>query len=144
MAAERFAAQEADRHQRRQRSRRAADLIASGALVVGQPVLGYYGSRAAVVVKLNKVTAKVRHVGWKFNGYEVVERNYSPAHLHTLSAGLVDRMGATAFGQRIEFTDWGGRKRVGEILKTNGPPAAGGLPVGVRAGPHRLDRRAAP
>ncbi len=121
MAAERFAAQEADRHERRQRSRRDAELIASGVFVVGQPVLAYYDSRAAVVVKLNKVTVKVRHIGTKSNGYEVAERNYSPAYLHTLPAGLVNMMGAIAPGQRIEFTDWAGRKRVGEILQTDGP-----------------------
>lgn len=49
-----------------------------------------------------------------------MERNYSPAYLHALSAGLVDKMCAIAVGQRIEFTDWGGRKRVGEILATDG------------------------
>lgn len=121
MAAERFAAQEADRHERRQRSRRAAECIASGAFVVGQLVLASYDSRAAVVVKLNKVTVKVRHVGWKFNGYEVVERSYSPAFLHALPAGLAAKMGALAVGERIEFIAWGGHQRVGEILNTDGP-----------------------
>jgi hypothetical protein len=121
MAAERFAAQEADRHERRQRSRRDAEHIASGAFVVGQPVLASYDSRAAVVVRVNKVTVKVRHIGWQSNGYALVERNYSPAYLHNLSARLVEQAGAIAVGDRIEFTDWGGRKRVGEILDTDGP-----------------------
>jgi hypothetical protein len=121
MAAERFAAQEADGHERRQRSRRDAERIASGAFVVGQPVLAYYDSRAAVVVKVHKVTVKVRHIGWQFNGYALVERNYSPGYLHNLSAGLVAKVGAMAVGDRIEFTDWGGRTRVGEVVDTDGP-----------------------
>jgi hypothetical protein len=121
MAAERFVAQESDRHQRRERARRDAELITSGAFVVGQPVLAYYDSRAAVLVKLNKVTVQVRHIGWKVNGYQCVERNYSPADLHNLSARLVGKAGTIAVGQRIEFTDWGGRQRVGEILQTDGP-----------------------
>jgi hypothetical protein len=121
MAVQRFEELEADRLERRERSRCDAERIASGAFTVGQPVLAYYDSRAAVVVKVNKVSVKVRHIGWKFNGYELVERNYSPAYLHDLSVRLVEKAGATAVGQRIEFTDWGGRKRVGEVLETDGP-----------------------
>lgn len=121
MAAQRFEELEAERLERRERSRRDAERIASGAFVVGQPVLAYYDGRAAVVVKVNKVTVKVRHIGWKFNGYELVERNYSPAYLHDLPARLIQTMGAIAAGQRIEFTDWGGRKRVGEVFETDGP-----------------------
>jgi hypothetical protein len=67
------------------------------------------------------VTVKVRHIGWKSNGYELVERNYSPAYLHDLPARLIQTMGAIAVDQRIEFTDWGGRKRTGEVLETDGP-----------------------
>jgi hypothetical protein len=121
MAVQRFEELEADRLERRARSRRDAERTASRAFVLGQPVLAYYDSRAAVVVKMNKVTVKVRHIGWKSNGYELVERNYSPAYLHDLPAWLILTMGAIAVGQRIEFTDWGGRKRTGEVLETDGP-----------------------
>jgi hypothetical protein len=121
MAAQRFEELETDRLKRRERSRRDAERNASGAFVLGQPVLAYYDSRAAVVVKVSKVTVKVRHIGWKSNGYELVERNYSPAYLHDLPARLIQAMGAIAVDQRIEFTDWGGRKRTGEVLETDGP-----------------------
>jgi hypothetical protein len=121
MTAQRFEELETDRLERRERSQRDATHIASGAFRVGQPVLAYYDSRAAVVVKLNKVTVKVRHIGWKSNGYQLVERNCSPADLHNLPARAVETLGATAVGQRVEFTDWGGRKRVGDIQQTDGP-----------------------
>jgi hypothetical protein len=108
MAAQRFEELEADRLARRERSRRDAECIASGAFIVGQPVLAYYDSRAAVVVKVNKVTVKVRHIGWNATGYELVERNYSPTYLHNLSAGAAEKAAAIAVGQRVEFTDGGG------------------------------------
>jgi hypothetical protein len=121
LAAERFVAQESARHERRERARRDAELITSGALVGGRPVLAYSDSRAAVVVKLNKVTVQVGHIGWTFSGYRCVEGNCSPAYRHNLSARLVEKAGTMAVGQRIEFTGWGGRHRVGEILQTEGP-----------------------
>ncbi len=121
IAAQRFEGLEADRLERRERSRRDAERIASRAFVVGQPVLAHYDGRAAVVMKMNTVTVKVRHIGWKSNGYELVERNYSPAYLHDLPARLMQTMGAIAVGQRIEFTDWGGHKRTGEVLETYAP-----------------------
>jgi hypothetical protein len=75
LAAQRFEEQDALRYERRERWRRDAALIASGALRVGQPVLAYYDRRAAVVTKINRVSITVKHVGGQSDHYGLVDRN---------------------------------------------------------------------
>jgi hypothetical protein len=121
LAAQRFEEQEAIRHERRQRARRDAEVLASGAITVGQHVLAYYDSRAGVVTKINRVTVKVKHIGGQSNHYALVERNYSPAYVHPLPAGAAAAAAAIVPGQRVEFIDRGRRQRSGEVVEVAGP-----------------------
>jgi hypothetical protein len=121
LAAQRFEEQEAARHQRRERVRRDAEHIASGAFRVGQCVLAYYDSRAAVVTKINRVTVKVKHVGGQADRYQPVEKNYAPAYLHRLPDEVAAAVSGVGPGDAAVFTDWGGRRRGGEVVQVEGP-----------------------
>jgi hypothetical protein len=121
LAAQRFEAQEAARHERRERGRRDAELIASGAFRVGQPVLAYYDSRAGMVTKINRVTVKVKHLGGQADRYEPVEKNYSPAYLNPLPQNALTAAETLRAGQSVEFLDWGRPQRTGEVGEVAGP-----------------------
>jgi hypothetical protein len=121
LAAQRFEEQEATRHERRERSRRDADLIASEAFRVGQPVLAYYDRRAGVVTKINQATVKVKHVGGQSDHYGLVNRNYSPAYLHPLPENAVTTVAMLQPGKVVTFLDWGRRLRSGEVVEVDGP-----------------------
>jgi hypothetical protein len=121
LAAQRFEAAEAARHQRRERARADAERIAAGALRVGQYVLAYYDTRAAVVTKTNRVTVKVKHVGGQADGYQLVEKNYSPTYLHRLPDDVAAAVSGVGPGDAVVFTDWGGRARHGTVTDIEGP-----------------------
>jgi hypothetical protein len=121
LAARRFEEQEAVRHERRERARRGAEQIACGAFRVGQFVLAYYDSRAAVVTKINRVTVKVKHVGGQADRYELVEKNYSPTYLHRLPDRITAVLSGLRPGDPVVLTDWGGRRRRGEVTELQGP-----------------------
>ena len=121
LAAQRFEELGAARHERRERAQRDSELIASGAFRVGQPVLAYYGLRAGVVTKVNRVTVKVKHVGATSDHYDLVERNYSPAYLNPLPDTTVAAVQLLGTGQSVDFLDWTRRRRRGDVADIEGP-----------------------
>jgi hypothetical protein len=74
-----------------------------------------------VVTKINRVTVKVKHVGGQKDSYQPVERNYSPAYLQPLPEASVRAVAALSAGQSVQFLDWGGRRRTGEVVDAEGP-----------------------
>ncbi|MGV7352573.1 hypothetical protein PJM47_18715 [Mycobacterium kansasii] len=121
LAAQRFAEQEAARHERREQSRVAAQTLAAGAFTAGQHVLAFYDRCAAVITKVNRVTVTVKHVGGQADNYEPVVKRYPPQYLHPLPDDLAAHLTVLKAGAVVEFDDRTGRRRAGTVLVVDGP-----------------------
>ena len=89
------------------------------ALTVGDVVTTWDGARAGVVVKLNKVTVKVRMVGGRADKYVPGERNLDPRFVHRAPDALPV---TPAVGDTVQVRDYhGGRLRTASVVDTDGP-----------------------
>lgn len=87
-------------------------------LAPGQAVTAWDGSRVGVVVKLNKVSVKVRLVGGLKDRYAVVERNLDPRHIAPVPATLPPRPDC---GARVTLRDHYGHARLATVTRVDGP-----------------------
>jgi hypothetical protein len=108
-------------------ARRAGALIGSVAretalrdagLSPGLVVSTWHGRRAGVVVKVNKVSVKVRLVGGKPDQYALVEKNLDPRHVHPAPGSLPPPV---LPGGEVVIRDHGGHVRPARVIQVDGP-----------------------
>ena len=87
-------------------------------LAVGDTVTTWHGSRAGKVVKLNKVSVKVRMIGPCEEKNAVVERNLDPRYVQRAPDTLP---APPSVGDTVTLRDHGGYTRVAEVVEVDGP-----------------------
>jgi hypothetical protein len=87
-------------------------------LRVGQFVTTWHGARVGQVVKVNKVTVKVRMIGGRNNRNEVVEKTLDPRHVEPAPDSLP---AAPQPGSEVVVRDHGGHVRTARVIETDGP-----------------------
>jgi hypothetical protein len=88
------------------------------ALAPGQFVTTWHGARAGLVVKVSKVTVKVRMIGGRADKHAVVEKNLDPRHVHPAPASLPK---PPETGDEVVLRDHGGHIRPARVVEVNGP-----------------------
>jgi hypothetical protein len=84
----------------------------------GLAVTAWHGDRVGVVVKVNKVSVKVRFVGGKRDQYALVERNLDPRHVHPAPESLPPPL---LPGEEVVIRDHGGHVRHARVAEVDGP-----------------------
>jgi hypothetical protein len=84
----------------------------------GQFVTTWRGSRVGLVVKVNKVTVKVRMIGGREDGNVVLEKNIDPRYVHPAAASLPALPTA---GDEVVLRDRGGHVRQARVVEVDGP-----------------------
>ena len=94
-------------------------VIREAGFKVGQHVLAWYDSRVGVVVKINRVTVKVRLLGTKVRG-RIEEKNLDPRYVSPAPDTLP---APPAVGDEIDILENGtsGRLRHATVLDVDGP-----------------------
>jgi len=87
-------------------------------LAVGDTVTTWHGARAGKVVKLNKVTVKVRMIGPREEKNAVVERNLDPRYVQRAAETLP---AAPSVGDTVTLRDHGGFTREATVMMVDGP-----------------------
>lgn len=88
------------------------------ALTAGQFVTTWHGARVGVVVKVNKVSVKVRMVGGRADRNTVVEKNLDPRYVERAAASLP---APPAAGDEVIVRDHSGHIRRAEVVEVDGP-----------------------
>jgi hypothetical protein len=88
------------------------------ALSPGQFVTTWHGARVGLVVKVNKVTVKVRLIGGQGDRHVVVEKNLDPRYARIASASLFS---PPKPGDMVLLRDHGGRTREARVVAVDGP-----------------------
>lgn len=88
------------------------------ALVPGQFVTTWRGARVGAVVKVNKVSVKVRMVGGPADRSTVVEKNLDPRYVEHAAASLP---APPAVGAAVLVRDHGGHIRRAQVVEVDGP-----------------------
>lgn len=83
---------------------------------VGTVVKCWYGERFGVITEMNRLTAKVRHIGGKQAGYVMVEKSYYTDVLELHNEIIPDLSGA-----EVKLMDWNSQEREGVVLAQDGP-----------------------
>jgi hypothetical protein len=84
----------------------------------GLVVTAWDGHRAGVVVKVNKVSVKVRFVGGQRDLYSLVERNLDPRHVRPALGSLPQ---PPLPGDEVLIRDHGGHVRPARVTEAGGP-----------------------
>lgn len=84
----------------------------------GQFVTTWNGARVGVVVKVNKVSVKVRQVGGRADRNAVVEKNLDPRYVQRAAASLPAPPGV---GVEVVVRDHSGHIRRAEVVEVDGP-----------------------
>lgn len=84
----------------------------------GQVVTAWYGNRVGVVVKVNRVSVKVRLVGGQGDEYAVLEKNLDPRYVHAAPESLPAPVGP---GDNVVLRDHGGHVRRVRVAEADGP-----------------------
>lgn len=87
-------------------------------LAVGDTVTTWRGYRAAKVVKLNRVSVKVRMIGPREEKNAVVERNLDPRYVRRAPDTLPT---PPAVGDTVTLRDHGGHIREAQVVAVDGP-----------------------
>ncbi len=88
------------------------------ALSPGQFVTTWHGARVGMVVKVNKVTVKVRLIGARGDRHAVVEKNLDPRYVQIASLSLSC---PAKSGDTVLLRDHGGHTRQGQVVAVDGP-----------------------
>lgn len=88
------------------------------AVAPGQFVTTWHGARVGVVVKVNKVSVKVRMVAGRADGHTVIEKNLDPRYVERAAVSLP---APPAVGVEVAVRDHGGRIRRAEVVDVDGP-----------------------
>lgn len=92
--------------------------VRDSGLAPGQAVTAWHGSRVGTVVKVNKVTVKVRMIGGQRDRHAPVEKNLDPRHLSPAPDSLP---AAPQPGDIVLLRDRGGHTRTARVIESNGP-----------------------
>jgi hypothetical protein len=84
----------------------------------GQFVTTWRGCRVGLVVKVNKVTVKVRMIGGREDRNAVVEKNLDPRYVHPAAASLP---ASPTPGDEVVLRDHGGHIRQARVVEVDGP-----------------------
>jgi hypothetical protein len=84
----------------------------------GQFVTTWHGARVGMVVKVNKVTVKVRLIGGRGDRYAVVEKNLDPRYVRIASSSLSC---PPTPGEVMLLRDHGGCTRQARVVAVDGP-----------------------
>jgi hypothetical protein len=84
----------------------------------GLVVTTWDGHRVGVVVKVNKVSVKVRFVGGQRDQYALVEKNLDPRHVHPAPVSLPPPL---LPGEEVVIRDHGGHTRHARVVEVDGP-----------------------
>jgi hypothetical protein len=87
-------------------------------LAVGDTVTTWHGARAGKVVKINKVTVKVRMIGPREEKNAVIERNLDPRYVQRAPDTLP---AAPSVGDTVTLRDHGGFTREAQVVAVDGP-----------------------
>ncbi len=87
-------------------------------LTVGQFVTTWHGARVGQVVKVNKVTVKVRMIGGRDDRNAVVEKNLDPRYVELAPNSLP---APPKPGSEVVVRDHGGYVRAARVIETDGP-----------------------
>jgi hypothetical protein len=92
--------------------------LAGLALSPGQFVTTWHGARVGLVVKVNKVTVKIRMIGGRDDRNAVVEKNLDPRYVELGSGSLP---APPKPGSEVVVRDHGGHLRSARVIETDGP-----------------------
>lgn len=84
----------------------------------GQAVTVWHGQRVGVVVKVNKVSVKVRVVGGQRDQYALVEKNLDPRQVHPMPGALPPPL---LPNEVVVIRDHGGHVRDARVTEVAGP-----------------------
>jgi hypothetical protein len=84
----------------------------------GLTVTAWHGRRVGVVVKVNKVSVKVRFVGGQRDQYALVEKNLDPRHVRPAPESLPPPL---LPGGEVVIRDHGGHVRHARVTEVDGP-----------------------
>lgn len=84
----------------------------------GLVVTTWYDSRVGVVVKVNRVSVKVRFVGGMRDQYVPVEKNLDPRYVHRAPESLPEPV---VPGEEVVIRDRGGHVRRARVTEVDGP-----------------------
>jgi hypothetical protein len=87
-------------------------------LTPGQFVTTWHGARVGLVVKVNKVSVKVRMIGGRNDRNSVVEKNLDPRYVEVAPAGLPS---PPEPGDEVVVRDYGGHSRHVRVIEVDGP-----------------------
>jgi hypothetical protein len=88
------------------------------ALAPGQFVTTWHGPRVGLVVKVNKVSVKVRMIGGRADRHAVVEKNLDPRYVERAAPSLPAPPNP---GAEVVLRDHGGHIRRAQIVEVDGP-----------------------
>ena len=88
------------------------------ALSPGQYVTTWHGARIGVVVKLNKVSVKVRMVGGRGDRHTVIEKNLDPRYVEPATPSLP---APPVPGAPVVVRDLRGQTRRAQVVEVDGP-----------------------
>jgi hypothetical protein len=88
------------------------------ALTPGQFVTTWHGARVGLVVKVNKVSVKVRMIGGRGDRHAVVEKNLDPRYVERAAPSLPAPPNS---GAEVVFSDHGGHIRRARVVEVDGP-----------------------
>jgi hypothetical protein len=84
----------------------------------GLVVTAWHGDRVGVVVKVNKISVKVRLVGGQRDRYALVEKNLDPRHVRPAPESLPQPL---VPGEEVVIRDHGGDVRHVRVAEVDGP-----------------------
>lgn len=88
------------------------------ALSPGQFVTTWHGARVGLVVKVNKVTVKVRLIGGQGDRHAVIEKNLDPRYVEIVGPSLP---APPEPGDEVVLRDHGGHTRRARVVEVDGP-----------------------
>jgi hypothetical protein len=88
------------------------------ALTPGQFVTTWHGARVGRVVRVNKVSVKVRMIGVRGDRHEVVEKNLDPRYVERAAPSLP---APPNLGVEVVLRDYGGHIRRAQVVELDGP-----------------------
>jgi hypothetical protein len=92
--------------------------LRAGGFSPGQAVTTWRGRRAGLVVKVSKVTVKVRMIGGQGGRHTVIEKNLDPRYVQPVPASLPV---PPRPGDEVVLRDHGGHTRRAQVVAVDGP-----------------------
>jgi hypothetical protein len=87
-------------------------------LTPSQFVTTWHGARVGLVIKVNKVTVKIRMIGGRDGRNTIVEKNLDPRYVEPVPDGLPS---PPKPGDEVVVRDHGGHARHARVIEVDGP-----------------------